>query len=270
MKTTKLLSATSALVLALGIASSGFGPSPASAQGYGAPPPPPPPTYDTPPPPTGDLPSQSILKVCKVAKDIPVGTVFTFYTRPGGQKQTVTIPAGPAPGGYCQVVGVFAPGTRVGLFEYLPKGYSVVSISTNPGSAEQSQDLVQPNVQLVLPAGFTEVTIVQTGTGWIEICKDGGRAGTQYRFSFLGKNGPMTTDPIPANTCTPAIEVPAGNLVVTEVGGVGQMIGGDTLPADRLVNVDNGRAQITAQIKVGEIQNQTLIRFRNREQRGGY
>jgi hypothetical protein len=268
MKTIKLLSAASTAVLALGVASSGFSPSPASAQGYGAAPPPPP--YEAPPyePPASDLPKQSILKVCKIAKEIPVGTVFTFYTKPSGQKQTVMIPAGPEPGGYCQVLGVYPTGTRVGLYEYLPKGYSVVSISTNPGSAEVSQNLSEPSVQLVLPPGFTEVTIRQTGTGWIEICKDGGRRGQNYEFSFIGMNGQQTASVL-AGACTPAIQVPAGNLVVNELNAQGQMIGGDTLPADRLVSADAGRSQMTVKIKVGEIQNQTLIRFRNREQKGG-
>jgi hypothetical protein len=271
---TKLLTAASGAVLAIGVASSGFAPSPAGAQGYGAAPPPPP-SYEAPPagyrPPSNyDMPSKSVLKVCKVAKGIPIGSMFTFYTKPAGQKQSVMVPAGPPPGGFCQVVGIFPKGSEVELHEYLPEGYHIVSIRTNPASAEREQNLAEAWVRIALPEGFTEVTIEQTGEGWIEICKEGGRPGASYQFSFEGINGPQTTEPIPANTCTHAIKVPAGDLVVTEVGGQGQMIGGSTLPEGRLVNVDQGGARITAKIDVGTIQYQTLITFKNREQRGGY
>ncbi|MEA3065519.1 MAG: hypothetical protein QOJ27_1971 [Sphingomonadales bacterium] len=270
---TKLLSAASGAVLALGVASSGFAPSPAGAQGYGAAPPPPP--YEAPPPgyrpPSNyDMPSKSVLKVCKIAKNFAPGGMFTFYTKPAGQKQSVMVPAGPAPGGFCQIVGIYPKGSEVSLFEYIPKGYRIASISTNPSSAERGQSITEGWVKILLPEGFTEVTILQEGSGFIEICKEGGRAGVGYRFSFEGMNGPQTTDPIPANSCTRAIEVPATNLVVTEVGGQGQMVGGSTLPEGRLVNVDLGGARLTARIDVGEIQYQTLITFKNREERGGY
>jgi hypothetical protein len=289
MKTLRFLSAASGAVLALSLASAGFGPSAASAQDYGSPPPPPPsyeappppPSYEAPPtdyvpPPTdyappSDYPNRSLLKVCKVAKGIPVGTMFTFYTKPGGQKQSITVPAGPAPGGYCQVVGEYAAGSQVALHEYLPRGFSIVSIRTEPAEAELSQDRSAGVVMLRLPRGVTEVTWVQTGTGWIEICKEGGRPGQTYSFSFMGINGPRT-ETVLAGACTPAFEVPAGNLVVTEANAQGQMTGGAAWPANRFVSAEPSQGRITVRIDPGgTIQTQTLITFRNRAQGGkGY
>lgn len=269
MKTMKLLSAASGAVLALGLATSGFGPSPASAQGYGAPPPPP--TYDAPPPPDmpSDYPDRSLLKVCKIAQGIPVGSVFTYYTRPGGQKQSVTVPAGPGPHGYCQVVGEYRSGAEVSLHEYLPKGYSIVSIRSDPASAEVAQSLTEGWIRLRLPRGVTEVYWTQTGTGVIEICKVGGRPGTNVTFNFVDITGPVTVT-IPAGSCTPAYTVPAGRLVVTEANAQGQMTGGETWPAGRLVSVDEAQGRITANIPVSTLNTQTIVTFKNREQRPGY
>jgi hypothetical protein len=288
MKTIKLLSAASVAMLALGCASATLGSSSAAAQGYGAAPPPPPPqdyapppADYTPPPPSDytptpsdyapNYPNRSLLKVCKIAVGFTPGDYyFTFYTKPGGQKQSVTVPAGPEPNGYCQVVGEYATGSEVVLHEYLPPGYTIASIRSMPANAQLSQNLFEGWVSLRLPRGVTEVYVRQIRTGWIEICKVGGRPGQMYTFSFIGTKGPMTVT-TPAGSCTPAYEVPEGRLVVTEANAQGQMIGGETWPAGNFVSADPSQGQIVANISWGTIQTQTVVTFKNKPQgKGGY
>jgi hypothetical protein len=276
MKRMKLHSAASVTILALGCATVGLGVSAASAQDYGAPPPPPsyaPPPPDYRPPNNYGVPDRSILKVCKVAQDIPVGDMFTYYTEPQGGKKSVMVPAGPAPLGYCQVMGDYPTGSQVTLREFIPQGYSVVSIRTAPAAAEVSQNVADGSVRLKLGRGVTEVTIVNTGTGWIEICKDGGRRGTMYSFSFnaiINKVVTPVTRSVLAGACTPADEVPAGPLVVTEANGQGQMTGGKTWPANRLINAETAQGRLTVHIPPGDLAGQTIITFENREQGGNY
>jgi hypothetical protein len=277
MNTTKLLSAASGAVLALGIVSSGFGPSPASAQGYGAAPPPP--SYAPPPPPSYrppsnyDVPDKAVLKACKVAGDgVNVGEPYAYSANPKGNELSISIPAGPGPKGWCQIIGVYPVGTQVELREYVPSGYGVESITVEPTGALVKPDLDNGKVLVNLGRGVTEVTVVniKTTPGWIEICKDGGRPGTNYSFTFIGMNG-QETQTVQANACTPAILVPSGKLVITE-SAPGEMIGGLTWPAGRLLNADTSKGQITAYIpRDGTIQTQTIITFQNRKQRsGGY
>jgi hypothetical protein len=279
MKTIKLLSAASVAMLALGCAAATLSSSSAAAQGYGTPPPPPPPEYVPPPsdytppppdyaPPT-DYPDRSLLKVCKIAKDIPIGSVWTFYTEPGGQKQSVRVPVGPAPHGYCQVVGEYPTGSTVVLHEYLPKGYTVYSIHSDPAGAALDQNLREGWIRLKLPRGVTEVYWVQTGTGMIEICKIGGRPGTNYTFNFTAVTGPMSVT-IPHDSCSPAYEVPAGHLVVTEANAQGQMTGGEAWPANRLVSVDPAQGQVIVDIQPGTLNTQTIVTFKNRTGGKGY
>jgi hypothetical protein len=285
MNRVKLLSAASVTLLTLACASVGLGSSPAAAQDYGSPPPPPPSDYTPPPsdyaPPPSDntppsdyapnYPNKSLLKVCKIAVGFTPGDYyFTFYTKPGGQKQTVTVPAGPAPNGYCQVVGEYTTGSEVVLYEYIPAGYHIVSIRSMPANALLQQNLFEGWVRLRLPRGVTEVYVEQRRTGWIEICKIGGRPGQMYSFSFIGTKGPMTVT-APAGGCTPAYEVPEGRLVVTEANAQGQMIGGETWPAGNLVSVDPSQGQVVANVSWGTIQTQTVVTFKNKPQgKGGY
>jgi hypothetical protein len=277
MKTIKLLSAASVAMLALGCASAGLSSSSAAAQGYGAPPPPPP-SYAPPPPPSYrpppkyDVPDQSVLKACKVAGEgVKVGEPYAYSATPKGKELSVNIPAGPGPGGWCQIIGVYPVGTQVELREYIPSGYGIQSIRVEPSGAEVSQNIEQGRVLVNLGPGVTEVTVIniETRPGWIEICKDGGRPGTDYSFTFIGINGPETWT-VRSKACTPAIQVPSGNLVITE-STPQEMTGGLAWPANRLVGTNTAQGQITVYIPAGgTIATQTIITFQNKERKGGY
>jgi hypothetical protein len=89
-----------------------------------------------------------ILKICKVAgTGITVGGLFTFNVSPapiaGTGSATVQVPAGPAPGGFCVIVGSFPASTVVTITETLLIGLA-------------------PPVTAVVPAG--EARICPPGT----------------------------------------------------------------------------------------------------------
>jgi hypothetical protein len=278
MKTIKLLSAASVTMLALGCASAGLSPSSAAAQGYGSAPPPPP-SYG-PPPPSYQPPSgydrehdQSMLKVCKVAGEgIKDGEIFAFFAKPNDGRLSVAIPAGPGQG-YCQIIGVYPVGTQVDLREQIPNGYVVQSITTEPASAEMSQDLSTGRVMVRLPAGVTEVKVINLppDKGAIEICKIGGRPGTRYEFSYTDTNGNIQQTQTLANSCTPVIWVRSGQQVITELNANGQMTGGKAYPAWRLVKADPSKSQVIVYIpRGGTSQSQTVVTFENRREGKGY
>ena len=299
MKTIKLLSAASVAMLALGCAS--VSSSSAAAQGYGAPPPPPPADYApppadytpppadytppppdyTPPPPSYEPPStyerehdKGMLKVCKVAgPGIKPGEIFAFFAKPNDGKLSVAIPAGPGPGGYCQIIGVYPVGTQVDVREQIPNGYIVKSITTVPSSAEVSHDLQQGRVLVNLPAGVTEVTVINwpPDKGAMEICKVGGRPGAIYEFSYTDTSGNTQQVHTLANSCTPVIWVRSGVQVITELNANGQMTGGKAYPAWRFVKADPSNSQVSVYIpRGGTIQTQTVVTFENKREGKGY
>ena len=205
----------------------------------------------------------SVLKICKEAGEgVEVGTLFTFNV----DGQTVTVPAGHAPGGYCAVAGEFRPGSDVNILESLPDGYTVTGISVEPpGAIVGAPDLEGKQVTVNLGSGITEVTFTnEWHIGWLEICKEGDTSGD---FSFtlspsLASAGPFT---VPAGACTPAIEVPSGTITITEVAVSGvTMLSCRTIPADRQGEC-NPKAR-TSKVKIipGDISQQTVAFIENR------
>lgn len=271
MTTIKLLSAASSAVLALGVISSGLGPSPASAQGYG-PPPPPAPNYA---PPSGynREHEQSMLKLCKVAGEgVKPGEIFAFAADPVGTKVSVVIPAGLGEG-YCQIIGVYPVGTEVNVREQIPNGYDIQSITAEPAGTIVSQDPDRGEVRVRLPVGVTEIKIINRGPsqGAMEICKEGGREGERYEFSYMDIKGNMQQTHTLANACTPVIWVRSGRQVITELNANGQMTSGKAYPAWRFVGADRSKGQVVVYIpRGGTIQTQTVVTFENRRQGGGY
>ncbi len=106
--------------------------------------------------------SSATLKICKVAGlGITVGTPFTFTA--GGN--TITVPAGAAPGGNCVEVKdpKLMPGSNVTVTETIPSGDTVSSIVVNPTSGlVGTPDLGAGTVTVRLDNGATEVTYTNT------------------------------------------------------------------------------------------------------------
>lgn len=103
-------------------------------------------------------PVQGTIKVCQVAGDgIPVGTPFTFTN--SANSYTVTVPAGPAPGGYCAVLGTdFTGAQQVTVTQQIPAGDKVTSIKVAPFNRFVSRQGYLGKVTVTVGSGVTEVT----------------------------------------------------------------------------------------------------------------
>ena len=151
-------------------------------------------------------PNYGTLKVCKVAGfGVAVGTPITFNYKTKSGSGTVTVPAGPAPGGYCVVVGTFSPGAYA-ISEVIPEGDTVTSITAVPsgGKAKLATGTFTGKItaQAVTEVTYTDQDVpAGRKTGYLEICKDvpPGPAGARLRSPsrWTGKVSPCPPTPAP-------------------------------------------------------------------------
>lgn len=208
----------------------------------------------------GVKPERGTLKICKVAgPGVPVNTLFTFNA--GGT--TVSIPAGPAPGGYCKVVASYVVGSKVGVMETVPSGVHVAQIAVGPPDRiVGAPNLGAGTVLVAIGKGVTEVTFTNARTGFIEICKQARGPGVtgSSQFSFAGQ-----TQTVPVGSCGPATEVPVGTLTITETFQAGTaLVACATLPAADLVSCDLPSQSAKVKVKPGDVSTQTVVTFTNR------
>jgi hypothetical protein len=206
-----------------------------------------------------------ILKVCKVAgPGIAVGTPFGF-TANGNPFQ---VPAGPAPGGTCVVVAPnpgFAVGTTVNIVETpIPTGVAVsnIAVAVAPPGSVVSTNLATGTVSVVIGNGVTEATFTDyRTTGYLEICKTGTAAG-----SFMVNPGNLGPFAVPVGACSPAIQVTAGPVVITETPNApGTSINGcTTIPSGRLVSCPSGGLTATVTVVPGDIPSETIVTVNNK------
>jgi hypothetical protein len=226
--------------------------------------------------PTGgsSLPPCGTLKICKVAgAGVAPGTPYTFTIAPPATSgpSSVIVPAGPAPGGYCEVVGDdFTIGSTVTITEQVALGDQVIAIATVPPPI--SSNLTTGTVSIVITQGVNEATYTDTapGTGYLEICKqlDNGPApsGTLFNFTVGGH-----TISIPAGVCSPSEQVTAGNAVqVTESPNPGfELISCNTNPFTNLVGpCTPGNNTATVKVVAGGVASETILTVTNNTCRG--
>jgi hypothetical protein len=200
------------------------------------------------------------VKICKVAgPGIPVGTQFKFSAGSFGG----LVPAGPAPGGYC-VLGPSVPvGSVVTVQEGVPSGVSVSGITVEPANRSLGNDLGMGIAKITAGTGVTEVTytnqrIKQEKTGYIEICKAGDVKGN---FTFTVNPGALGPFTVPAGACSPAIEVTAGNVTISEAPNAFVIVGSATLPASRQGPWTANTSKVT--VVQGNISTQTIVTITN-------
>jgi hypothetical protein len=220
-------------------------------------------------------PNCGTLKICKVAGNgVPLNSHFTFgivipppdpQGSPGFAKAVV--PAGPAPGGYCELAGTFPGGSSLGISEVVPAGDQVTSISTNAPVFSTSN--ASAGLSVTIGTGVTEVTFTDatTDSGFLEICKKLPPTvkPTTTLFHFTATGGASTS--IPAGACSPAINVPAGNVVVTEtLNNSFPMTGCSTIPISALIpgscHTATGKATVT--VAAGDISSETILTISDR------
>jgi hypothetical protein len=208
--------------------------------------------------------AEAILKVCKVAGEgVEIGDRFVFSALTGGERvASVSVPAGPAPGGSCNVLGTFPEGSLVTVDEEAAAGTSVESIAaSDPARMEGAPNLTAGSADIRLGSGVTEVTFVNVRrTGFLEICKTEAVAGS-FSFTVQGVSDPVV---VPAGACSPPIEVQAGRVRVTEALPAGvSMTGCSALPANRQVNCDTATATAEVEVVRGDVSTQSILTVTN-------
>ncbi|HXO68307.1 MAG TPA: Ig-like domain repeat protein [Bradyrhizobium sp.] len=204
--------------------------------------------------------SGGILKICKVAgTGITVGTSFTFTAG----SSTVTVPAGPAPGGTCMVGPSFPVGTNVTVTETIPAGDTVSSITVAPPSQlVGTPNLAGGSVNVTIGSGVTEVTFTDNRTGFIEICKKGDVTGT---FNFTVSPGGLGPFAVPAGACSPAIAVAAGPVMIHELPSRGgSMVACSSLPASQQGPCNITTQTSTVTVVPGDVSTMTIAFVTNR------
>jgi hypothetical protein len=208
----------------------------------------------------GEACTPGLLKVCKVAgPGIAIGTPFDFSA--GGS--TLTVPAGPPPGGTC-VVGPSLPvGSAVTVSEFVPAGVTVTGINVAPASQlSGAPNLGGGSVNLIMGTGVTEVTFTNNLTGYIEICKKGDVKGN---FSFTVSPGAIGPVSVPAGACSPAIQVIAGTVVIKEVPKPGYTMSGcSAYPAGQQIGCDTSAGTSTVNVAPGNISTMTIAYIENK------
>ena len=205
----------------------------------------------------------TILKICKVASPgVTVGTLFSFAVNTN-PSQIVKVPAGSPPGGTCvRVPHLNKPiGASVTVAEVIPPGGTVSSISVAPPS-QQVPNLATGTATFTIGGGVNEVTYTnQAPTGYLEICKNG--TGGPFTFTVApGNSGPIV---VPANACSPAIEVPVGPVTIEETAISGVSVAAcSAIPASQQVapcNLATGTLKVN--VVAGGVGTQTIANFTN-------
>lgn len=220
----------------------------------------------------GDVSTESIvtftnntsrLKICKVdgsSDGSLLGKLFTFTAN----GTSMTVPAGPAPGGTCVMDPVaYRAGTLVTVSEGIFPGTQVSDIEVNPANRiVGSADLTNRTVSVILGSGETDVTYtnVPAPPGTLKICKIAGTGvsnGSLWPFTVSGVTGTIM---VPAGSCVIVGDFPFNSVqTVTERPTSGFVVSAMAAnPANRLVGTPNLSAG-TMQVRIGTGVTQALV-----------
>lgn len=200
------------------------------------------------------------LKLCKVAgAGVTVGTSIGFTVN--GRR--VTVPAGPAPGGYCIIVpGTFVQGEQVSITEQIPDTMAVTDVK-QVGGHLVSKGVPQGTITLDLGSGVTETTFtdeVVRGTGYLEICNTA-RAGVTGNFGYAYDGQNIT---VPAGACSAAVQVHAGALTIQQGVKSGSTFSTcKVTPGGRLLQCYPSTRTSVVTIVPGDLTTQTIAKFVN-------
>jgi DNA-binding beta-propeller fold protein YncE len=206
------------------------------------------------------------VKVCKVAgAAVAQGTPFTFTAA----DQTVTVLAGPAPGGYCMAFPHPIAYGPVVVHEASQPEYLVMSpIAVLPASPFGGYPAAA-SVTVQVGSGVTEAVFTNVGLGWMEVCKETTPVVTAQMFSFTitPPAGPVQTVVIPGgSTCSAPLHVAAGTVTVTEpvTTGWNMLHNCHTIPvAAWLLTCDEAAHKATVKVTGGDESTQTVLYIHN-------
>ncbi len=221
-----------------------------------------------------------VVKVCKVAGEgVNVGDNFNFSATnepdDNSSQNIFNVPSGAEPGGFCWIAGQYEDGFETLITEISPVGHVVTDIIVAPSNRQGGiYDLDRKQVSVVSGAGITEVTFInERRFGYIEICKEGGDRDILYEFGVYGdtEEPPVAISSAPSGACTPAIQVPVGQLIITErtAGTTIDINNGGcwTIPGSRQISCDANNSVI--EVVPGDISTQTIAFILNEKTNEG-
>ncbi len=214
---------------------------------------------------TVTVPTCGQVKICKTAGNgVPVGTPITFTVAdPPHTSTTVTVPAGPAPGGYCVMAGAYALGSNLNVHEAIPPGDRVTDISVAPPARQVGvPNLGTGTVRARVGAGVTEVSYDDASgqTGFLEICKVAPPSSTGTAGTYTFTVGSQTVT-VPAGACSPPRGVHAGTVVVAGPGG--SMTACSTVPPANLIGCNFTAETATVVVAPGDVASETILTVTN-------
>jgi len=207
------------------------------------------------------------LKICKVAgPGVQVGEIFTFNIGSGGG--TLQVPAGPAPGGYCKVGPLLPINLLVQVVEAQTSNPTqVINIKVDPPNRLVPGTINLPGRSVIVQigSGVTEVTFTNKRTGYLEICKERNPPGGTGTYTFYAVAagswfGPFTA---PVGACTPAIELPAGQVTIYELPG-NLLVGCSVLAGPPSYTCFLASGSMTVTVTPGDVSNQTIAVMTNK------
>ena len=208
------------------------------------------------------FPSTGFLQICKIAgAGVAVGTPFTFSVA----GNSITVLAGPAPGGSCSAPLVMPAGAAL-ITETPPPGTALSSVSALPGGSLVSSNLAAGTATVTVNAGgqtiatFLNAIVPDAPLGTLEVCKlSGAGVAAGMSFSFSAGGTPIT---VAAGSCVSAATFPVGaSIMVAETPSAGTTVAAiSVLPPDRQGAVDLSRGEVTVTIGTGL----TEVDFTNR------
>jgi hypothetical protein len=213
-------------------------------------------------------PTTGFLQICKVAgAGIAVGTNFTFTV---AGTPPFTVPAGPAPGGFCSSPLVEPPGPVI-VVETVPSGTTLTNVTTLPGGSLVSSNLAAGSATVTVNAGgqtfatFLDTVIpVLPSTGFLQVCKVAGAGvaiGTPFTFNVAGTSLTVLAGPAPGGSCSAPLVMPVGATLIAETPSAGTALSSvTTLPGGLLVASDLTAGTATVTVNAGA---QTIATFLN-------
>ncbi|NOX74059.1 MAG: hypothetical protein GXP03_10715 [Alphaproteobacteria bacterium] len=154
------------------------------------------------------------------------------------------------------------------MVEKIPPGVTVSNITVLPtGQVTGGPNLAAGSVNIALGSGVTEVTFTNKRTGYLEICKNSAE-GVKGDFSFTVNPGSLGPIVVAAGTCSPAIEVDAGEVLISEQQIDGYVMADCyTFPASRqgACNLEDLTSIVT--VAPGDVSTQTVVFITNRRRK---
>ena len=222
------------------------------------------------------------LKVCKVTTDVTLqGDSFSF-TENGGPAYSVK--AGTPASPICSDVHKYALDTQVNIAELAVPNTLVSNITVSDGRGSNI-DTANRTVTATIGAGVTVVTYTNIVApvpqfGYIEVCKSAGDAfvigdtiGGAYvtgSFDFtITAPGFTATRSVLVGQCSEPIQVPAGNVSVTEAARFPYYVSNIWVdPSNRLVTKNLANGTVTVVVPKGDTNDETLVTYENSTRTG--